>query len=97
MKSDIIAAKNIGNGAERQYLKYPTVLNKQQFNKAKRSMVKVMQKAKSEFYLSEINSATSKKSLFAICNKLLGLEKLAPFPNIYLIDHLPAIFNDFFN
>ena len=59
-------------------------------------MVKIIQRAKSKFYLSEIYSATSKKSLFAICNKLLGLKKLAPFPNIYLIDQLPDIFNDFF-
>ena len=59
-------------------------------------MVKRIQRAKSKFYLSEINSATPKKSLFAICNKLLWLEKLAPFPNIYLIDQLPAIFYDFF-
>ena len=51
-----------------------------------------MLKAKSKFYLSEINSAASRKSLFAICNKLLGLKELAPFPNIYLIDQLPAIF-----
>ena len=36
--------------------------------------------AKSEFYLSEINPATSKESMFAVCNKLL----------------LPAISNDSF-
>ena len=58
-------------------------------------MVRIMQKVKSEFYLSEINSATSKKSLFAICNKLLGFKKLPQFPNIYLIDQLPAIFDTF--
>ena len=74
MKSDIIAAKKHRQWAERQYLRYPTILNKQQFNKAKNSMAKIIQKAKSKFYLSEINSATSKKSLFAICNKLLGLK-----------------------
>ena len=56
-----------------------------------------MQKAKSKLYLSEIYSATSKKCLFAICNKPLGLEKFAPFQNIYLIDQLTAIFNDFFH
>ena len=67
----------------------------QQFNKAKHSLIKIMQKAKSNFYLSEIYSTTSKKSLLAICNKLLGFKKLAPFPNIYLIDQQPAIFNDF--
>ena len=55
-----------------------------------------MNKAKSTFYLSEITSATSKKSLFVICNKLIGLEKFAPFQNIYLIDQLSAIFNDVF-
>ena len=60
-------------------------------------MVKIMQKAKSKFYLSQIYSSTSKKSLFAICNKLLGLKKLAAFPNIYLIDQLPAIFYVFIN
>ena len=95
MKCDIIAGKKHSHWAERQLLKYPTILNKLIFNKAKNSMVEIMQKAKSEFYLSEINSATSKKSLFATCNKLLGLKKLPPFPNIYLIDQLPAIFNDF--
>ena len=47
-------------------------------------------------FLFEINSATSKKSLFAICNNLLRLKKLAPFQNIYLIDQLPAIFKDLF-
>ena len=30
-----------------------------------------------------------------MCNKLLGPEKLAPFPNLYLVDQLPAILNDF--
>ena len=59
-------------------------------------MVKIMHMAKSKFYLSEINSATSKKSLFAKCKKLLGLDKLSPFPNIYLINQLPAFYNDFF-
>ena len=59
-------------------------------------MVKIMHKAKSKFYLSEINSAIAKKSLFAVCIKLLWLEKLSPFPNIYLMDPLPAIFNDSF-
>ena len=73
--SDIIAAEKHRHWAERQYLKYPAILNKQQFNKAKYSMVKILQKAKSKFYLSEIYSATSRKSLFAICNKLLGLKK----------------------
>ena len=96
MKSDIIAAKKHRHWAERQYLKYPTILNKQQFNKAKNSMLRIIQRAKSKFYLSEIYSATSKKSLFTVCNKLLGLIKLAPFQNIYLIDQLPDIFNDFF-
>ena len=95
MKSDIIVAKKHRHWAEIQYLKYPTILNKQQSNKAKNSMVTMMHKAKSKFYLSEINSATSKKSFFATYNKLLGLKKLAPFPNIYLIDQLPAIFYDF--
>ena len=56
-------------------------------------MVRLMHKAKSKLYLSEYNF---KKSLFAICNKLLGLEKSAPFPNTYLMYHLPAICNDFF-
>ena len=82
-----------------------TILNKHQFNKAKSYIIKLMHKAKSEFYLiiiiiiilSEITSATSKKSLFAVCNNLLGLEKLPSFPNIYLFDQQPAIFNDFFN
>ena len=96
MKSDIIAATKHRHWAERQYLKYPTIVNKQQINKTVNCMVQIMQKAKSTFYLSEINSATSKKSLFAICNKLLGLEKLVPFPNIYIIFHLPAIFSDLF-
>ena len=95
MKSDIIAAKKHRHWAKRQYLKYPTILNKQQFNKGKNTMVEIIQRAKSKFYLSEINSVSSKKSLFAICNNLLGLKKLAPFPNIYLIDQLPAIFYDF--
>ena len=58
-------------------------------------MVKIEQKSKSQFYLSEINSATSEKSMFAVCNKLLWLEKLAPFQNIYLIDQLPAILMGF--
>ena len=40
MKSDIIAAKKHGHWADRQYLGYPTILNKQRFNKAKNSMVK---------------------------------------------------------
>ena len=98
MKSDIIAAKIHRHLAERQYLRYPTILNKQRFNKAKNYMVKIIQKAKSKFYLSEIYSATLKKSLSAICNKLLGLKKLAPFfKYIYLIDQLPAISNDLFN
>ena len=35
-------------------------------------MVNIMHKAKSELYLFEISTATSKKNLFA--NKLLGLE-----------------------
>ena len=65
-------------------LKNPIILNKQQFNKENDSMVKIMHNAKSEFYLSIINSATSIKSLFAIFNKLLWLEKLAPFSNICL-------------
>ena len=54
-------------------------------------MARTIPKAKSKFYLSEINSATSKKSLFATCNKLLGLENLTPFTNIYLTDQLPVI------
>ena len=95
MKSDIIVAKKHRHWAERQYLKYPTILNKQKFNKAKNSLVKIMKKANSKFYLYEIYSATSKKSFFAICNKLLRLKKLAHFQNIYLIDQLPDIFNDF--
>ena len=79
MKSDIIAANKHRHWAERQYLKYPTILNKQQFNKAKNSMVKTIQKAKAKFYLSVIYSATSKKSLFAICSKLLGLKQISSF------------------
>ena len=95
MKSDIATRKH-RHCAERQYLIYPTILNKQQFNNAKNSMVKIIQKAKSKFYLSEIYSAASKKSLFAICNRLLGL-KIGSFSiYIYLIDQLPAIFNEFF-
>ena len=35
MKSDIIAAKKHRHWAERQYLKYPTILNKQQHNNKK--------------------------------------------------------------
>ena len=96
MKSDIIAAKKHRHWAEKQYLKYPTILNKLIFNKAKNYMVKIIQMAQSRFCLSEINSATSKKSLYATCNKLLGFKKLPPFQNIYLIDQLPAIFDDFF-
>ena len=70
-------------------------MNKQQFNKVKNYMVTIMHRANSEFYFYEINSATSKKSLLAIWNKLLGLEQLALFPNIYLMDQMDAIFNDF--
>ena len=49
MKSDIIAAKKHRHWAERQYLRYPTILNKQQFNKAKKIMVKIMHKTESKF------------------------------------------------
>ena len=59
-------------------------------------MAKIMNKAKSEFYLFQNNSATSKNSFLAACNKPLRFEKLAPFPNIYLMDQLPVIFNDIF-
>ena len=62
MKYDIIAANKHKHWAERQYLNYPTLLNKLRFNKAKNSMVKIMQKIKSKFYLSEINLSNSKKS-----------------------------------
>ena len=96
MKSDIIATKKHRYWTERQYIKN-SILNKQQINKGKFLMATIMQKTMSKFYLSEIYSATSKKSLFDICNKLLGLKKIAPFPNSYLIDQLPAIFNDFLN
>ena len=91
MKSDIIAAKKHRHWAERQYLKYPTIVNKQQINKTVNCMVQIMQKAKSTFYSSEINSVTSKKSFLAICHKMSGLEKLYLFQNIYLMDQLPAI------
>ena len=40
MKSDIIAAKKYRHWAEGQCLKYPTILNRQQFNKATNSAVK---------------------------------------------------------
>ena len=90
----LLQLKNIGFG-QMDYLQYPTIPSKHQFRKAKNSMVILMHKAMSEFYLCEITSVTSGKSLFAVCNKLLGLEKLAPFPNIYLIDQLPAILRDF--
>ena len=36
MKSDVIAAKKHRHWAGRQHLKYPTILNRQQFNKAKK-------------------------------------------------------------
>ena len=49
-----------------------------------------MHKAKSQFYLSEINSATIHMQQTA------RAEKFAPFQNIYLIEQLPAIFGDFF-
>ena len=95
MKYDIIAAKKHTHWAERHGLIYPTILNKQRFKKEKNSILKIMHKAKSKLYLSEINSATSKKTLFATCNQLLRHEKLAPFSNMYLMDQLPAILNDF--
>ena len=47
MKSDIVAAKKHRHWAERQCLRYPTILNKQQFNKAKNPLVEIMHKAKS--------------------------------------------------
>ena len=49
MKYDIIAAKKLRHWAERQYLKYPTILNKQHINKAKKSMVKIMHKESHNF------------------------------------------------
>ena len=54
-----------------------------------------MHRENKNFYLSEINQRLQNMSLFAICNKLLGLDKLAFSPNIYQIDHLPAICDDF--
>ena len=58
-------------------------------------MVRIMQRAKSKFYLSEINSATSKEF---VCHmqQAVRIKKLDQFPNIYLINQLPAIFNDSF-
>ena len=88
-KSQIIGAHR--QWAERQYIRYPTILNKQQFNKAKASMVKIMHEAKSKFHLSEINSATSNEF---VCHmqQTIRLEKLAPFPNSKsLIYQVPAI------
>ena len=60
MKSDIITTQKHGHWAEGQYLENTTILNKQQFNKAKYSMVKITHSPKSKFYLSEINSARKK-------------------------------------
>ena len=51
-KSDIITAKQQALG-RKTVLRNLTILNNQQFSKAK-----IMHKAKSEYYLSEINSAT---------------------------------------
>ena len=61
MKYDIIAVKKHRHWAERQYFENPTILNKQQLSKAKELMVEIMHRAKSEFYLTEIHSATSKE------------------------------------
>ena len=41
-------------------------MNKQQFSNAKDSMVRIMHRAKSKFYLSEINTATSKKEFVCL-------------------------------
>ena len=82
MKYDIIAAKKHWHLAERQCLKNTTIPNKHQFNKAKNSIVKIMHRAKFEFYLYDISSATSKQSSFAVCDKLLELENLAFFKYI---------------
>ena len=59
-----------------------------QVYKAKNSIVKILHRAKSELYLSELSSATLRKCLFAVCNNLLGLGKLAPFTNMYLMDQM---------
>ena len=79
IKSDIIAAKKHRYWTERQYLKYPTILNKQQFNKAKNSMAKIMHRARSKFYLSEIYPATSNKELICHMQQTVRARKIGSF------------------
>ena len=92
MKSDITAAKKHRHLAERQYLKYPTILKKQQFKKAKYSIEEWCIKQILNFIYLKLPQWLQKE-LFAACNKLIGLKKLSDFPNIYLVDQMSAIFS----
>ena len=74
MKSDIIDAKKHRHWSESQYLRYPSILNKQQFNKAKNCMVKQMHKAMSKFIYLKLAQRLQKRVCLPHATNCQGLK-----------------------
>ena len=91
MKFGNIAAENTCMGHRNSSKKNPTSQNKQQFNKTQKIVVKIIHSAMSEFYLTEIILATSKKRLFTAFKKLSGLANASAFKSICRMGQLSAI------
>ena len=77
--------------AERWWLKTGLTVDKQIHSAAKRTVARIVHRAESDYFSSEIAQNTSCKQLFNVCDKLRGCRPDSPLPATFPLCELPDV------
>ena len=92
----LVPAKRERRKAEKKWLKTGLTIFKQLYDKAKKKVASIIQRARKSYFISKIESCHNAKQLYNIRGTLSGTEKTSPLPTTYAKEDLPQVFNSFF-
>ena len=94
--TDLRNAKQEKRQAERRWLTTGLTIHKQIFNAAQRFVAKLVQGARTQYTIGQIEKSKTTRQIFNVCGKLCGRTKSSPLPSLYPISSLPKVFCEFF-
>ena len=91
VSEDLRSAKR--RRSERRWLRQASL---QIHSAAKRTVARIVHRAKSDYFSSDIAQSTSCKQLFNVCDKLRGCRPDSPPPATFPLCELPDVFCEYF-
>ena len=97
IKDQVAIAKRRRRNAEKKKNKTGLTVHKQIYTQAKKDVTKIISKARTEYYSSEVTKCSNGRQFYGLIGTLTGVKHTSPLPTNHKSEDLPQIFSDYFS